>query len=87
MAELFLEIWDERKPVRCFETGVLMGNWLRENSCCYHHVLEKELYPEYKYEKWNIIIILPSVHEQVHNDIHKCPKIEQLRKELKEEHE
>jgi hypothetical protein len=87
MHDLFLEIWEERKPVRCFETGVLMGEWFKNNTCCFHHCLEKELFPQYKYEKENIVIILPEVHEQAHNDIDKCPKIKALRKKLKEKYE
>jgi hypothetical protein len=81
---LFLEIWDEReevdsvgnKFVRCFETNKRMGrSFYRENSCCYHHCLYKNKYPQYDLVKENIVVCLPEIHASTHLDIDKTPKI------------
>lgn len=74
MWEMFLEIWDE-KPHFCEETGVpIYGKPL---TTMFHHVLEKEKnkYPQFKLCKWNIMILLPEVHDQAHKNIDKTPKV------------
>jgi len=99
--ELFLEIWDEREieEVRydgtktgkfyCldFETGIKLYRIpFRENTCCYHHILEKSKYPEYDLCKWNVVIISPFNHDQVHTNIDKTPKIKAKTEELLNKH-
>lgn len=84
MWEFFKEIWDETPYNRrkCYETGVrLKGPPL---STYFHHVLEKEdnKYPEYAYCKWNIVLLHPDVHAQVHLNIDKTPKVKALREAL-----
>lgn len=86
--KLFLEIWDERADDNgnnfCFETGrLLKQEYYRNNSCCYHHCLFKEKYPEYRLLKENIVIIHPDVHEQVHVNVDKTPKVKKYTEELK----
>ena len=89
MKTLFLQIWDKTEDFEgycyCFETGKKMHRSLyRNNSCCYHHVLEKgrEKYRKYKMEEWNIVIVLPEVHNQIHSNINKTPRIKLLTEEL-----
>lgn len=90
MHEWFLQVWDKTEDADgycyCFETRTKMHrNQYRNNSCCYHHVLEKgsEKYEKYKLEEWNLAIILPDVHNQVHSNIDKTPRIKILTEELK----
>lgn len=79
LTKVFLSIWSER-PHFCYETNVeIKGEPL---STMFHHVLEKHKYPEYQYEKWNIVILLPEVHEQVHLNIDKTPRVKNLKNEL-----
>jgi hypothetical protein len=101
MLNLFFKIWDKRENYRtsidketleekgcfCFETG----KWLSSNkykllTTCYHHILEKEKYPEYALLEENIIILHPDVHQLVHQNIDKTPKVKALRQELYEKH-
>jgi hypothetical protein len=86
MHNWFREIWDEREDEEgycyCFETGTPMhGSRYRSNTCCYDHVLEKtdSQYPEYKFVKKNIVIILPEVHTLKGSNIDKTPKIKEYR--------
>ena len=90
--QFFLDLWDERADkngcIRCFETDIYMSPTIyRENSCCYHHILEKSNpnYKQYALEKWNIVIILPDVHNQVHANIEFTPKIKKLTEKLKKQ--
>ena len=91
--QFFLELWDKRADkngnVRCFETDILMSHTIyKNNSCCYHHILEKSnpKYKEYSFEEWNIVIILPDIHNQVHSNIEKTPKIMELTNKLKKKY-
>jgi len=81
--DLFLEIWNERPHV-CYETcKPIYGEPL---SIYFHHCLEKNPYPEFALEKWNIVIVTGDTHSQVHSNIDKTPKIKQLTQELKEKY-
>lgn len=82
MMTWFQQIWDERQDEKgccyCFVTKAKMRREIyREVSSCYDHVLEKQenQFPQYKWVKKNIIIVLPSVHSQKGMDITKTPKI------------
>lgn len=81
MAFFFLEIWEERKGDRyCYETGKkLYGD---PSSTMFHHILEKSKYPQFKFEKWNIVLLTPEVHEQVHLNIDKTPRVKALKEYL-----
>lgn len=89
--EMFFEIWEERKEYspkfgyfcRCFETGdILREYYCKENSCVYHHLLEKNPYPEYDLMKENIVLLHPDIHSQVHTDIDKTPRVKKATQEL-----
>lgn len=87
MFSLFREIWDEREDEQgfcyCFESGrPLDPVQYRSNSAVYDHVLEKSMYPEYKFNKKNIIIVHPEIHQQKGSNIDKCPKIKDYREKL-----
>jgi hypothetical protein len=79
---VYMEIWEERPHV-CFEIGVPILKPMLYN---FHHVLEKENFPEYRHSKWNIIIVDDKPHTQYHTCPGKTPKIEALRAELLEQH-
>lgn len=73
--------------VRCYETGKrLKREHFRLLTTCYHHVLEKKSYPQYKLSRENIVILHPDVHLQVHQDIDKTPKVKALREKLLQKH-
>ena len=87
MYNFFLELWDEQEDVEgncyCFETGKKMPRSVfRHLSTCYHHILPKKKYENYKYLKKNIKIILPDIHTQVEGNIEKTPRIEKYTKKL-----
>lgn len=93
MWEWFLQIWDEREDEQgycyCFESGKKMHrSYYRMLSSVYDHVLEKNdnQYPEYKFVKKNIVIILPEVHYKKGSNIDFTPKIKAYRDELLELH-
>lgn len=76
------EIWQEREHV-CHETGEkLYGEPLKSY---FHHVLEKEMYPQFRYEKWNMVLVSVATHYQIHNDITFCPRIKALKEQLLKE--
>ncbi len=81
--KFYLEIWIERDNV-CYETGEHLGN--EPLMTMFHHVLLKSKYPQYRHKKWNIILLKPDIHNQVHLNIDKCPKVKELTERLKEEY-
>lgn len=86
MWNFFLEIWDSTPPSerKCYETGrPLVGVPL---TVYFHHVLPKHLYPEYKYCKWNVVLLTWLVHDQAEIDIDKTPKVKALYEHLLESH-
>lgn len=81
----FLEIWKNRPHVS-FESGLpIYGDPL---STMFHHCLEKGIdkYKRYALEDWNIVLLLPSEHNQVHTDISKTPKVKEYTLKLKEKY-
>lgn len=89
--EWFLQIWDKTENSNgycfCFETGKPMHRSIyRNNSCCYHHPLEKSnpKYKQFRMEEWNILIVLPEIHNQIHSDIDKTPRVKNYTTQLKE---
>jgi hypothetical protein len=90
----FREIWDEREDeygyCYCFETKKPMyWKQYRHLSTVYDHVLDKRKsqFPEYKFTKRNVVIILPEVHFQKTKTISKTPRIEAYKNELLSLHE
>lgn len=81
--EFYKRIWNTRVHV-CYESGSYLGEEL--NICCFHHVLPKKKYPQYRHEDCNIVLLLPSIHNQVEMNINRCPKVKALTEELKEKY-
>ncbi len=77
--EFYLEIWNERLH-SCYETKMYLGE--EPLITMFHHVLCKELYPQFRHCKWNIVLLLPSIHNQVETNIASCPKVLKLTQEL-----
>lgn len=59
MLNLFSEIWLERPHY-----SILSGKWLGNEpmTTFFDHLLEKSVYPQFKYEKENIILVTPDEH-------------------------
>jgi len=88
MWELFMEIKRERVDkggwLYCFETGEKIPKNYYNTTLIYHHLFEKGVarWEKYKYEKWNIYIVHPDVHTQIHADIDKTPRLKEERERL-----
>ena len=37
------------------------------NATCVHHIFPIERYPQYAYEKWNLMSLCDTCHDQMHN--------------------
>ena len=89
--EWFLELFDKYcledengKYVICFESGKkLYEKYYKYNTSIYHHILEKNRYLEYEFEEWNIVFLSPEIHDQVHVNIDKTPKVKEKTNELR----
>lgn len=89
--EWFLELFDKHcledengKYVICFESGKkLYEKYYKYNTSIYHHILEKNRYLEYEFEEWNIVFLSPEIHDQVHVNIDKTPKVKEKTNELR----
>jgi hypothetical protein len=68
----YAHIWSRRSHI-CFESNAYLGN--EPLSTYFNHVLDKESYPQFRYEEWNICLVSPLVHEQWHLDKKQCPKM------------
>lgn len=77
------KVWDSLSHY-CFETNQYLG--AIPNLCYFHHVLPKEIYPQYRHCLWNIVLLHPLVHNQVETNIEFCPKVNELTKQLKIKH-
>lgn len=80
----YREIWEEREH-RCQVTGEWLGNELK--TIFIEHLLEKSVYPQFRYEKRNIALVSGDIHIQKTNGfphpIHK-QLIKKAKKELLE---
>jgi hypothetical protein len=61
--ELFQEIWNER-PHKSEISGIPLYSF---NVSCFHHILLKSTYPEYRLNKDNIIMLTAQEHLDVHS--------------------
>lgn len=80
---LFLEIWNERKingRNYCEVTGVLLPK--EALSIYFDHLLEKSSYPQFKFDKRNIVIVDGDVHAMKTNG-KPLPKHKELIEEAK----
>lgn len=88
--KLYRDIWDSREDecgnCVCYETGRELPFSFRQNTCCYHHVLPKNRYPEYAYEPWNIVILHPEIHELLEKNLERAPKVKELTQKLEEKY-
>jgi hypothetical protein len=86
---LWAEIWEEREHID-FETGQpICGEAL---TLYFHHVLPKRPkhlggYPEYRYEKWNIVLVSWETHTKAEADLDLVPKIKEYTQRLKTLHD
>lgn len=74
----YAEIWEERAHVD-FETGEIIP---APSTVTFHHVLEKENYEEFRYMKWNIVLLGNDTHQIAHRDLDKLPKLKAYREHL-----
>ena len=81
--EMFREIYKEHPTKRCYECNCKVDG---ASSVQFHHILFKSTYPQYRLEKWNIVLLCETHHNQVHTDVTKTPKVNALTKEIKEKH-
>ena len=80
---MFREIYKEHPTKRCYECNCKVDG---ASSVQFHHILFKSTYPQYRLEKWNIVLLCETHHNQVHTDITKTPKVNALSKEIKQKH-
>lgn len=80
MIEFFLSIWKERPHKSEVSGKKIYGEPL---SVYFHHILEKNKYPEAKYDKENIILLLLEEHGQVEIDMYRYEEINKRREQLK----
>jgi len=61
MISFFLELW-KRKQHYCENCGAWLGN--TPHTYMFDHILEKQHYPELKYEEDNIMLLCLSCHDK-----------------------
>lgn len=71
----FLEIWVERPHWCVVCNAPLYGQPV---SAFFDHLLEKHLYPEYKFEKWNIAVVCLNCHSSKSNGWPKEKHLEMM---------
>lgn len=81
--ELFKEIYKESLIKRCYECNCYVDG---KSSGHFHHLLYKSQFPQFRLEKWNIVILCLNCHSQTHLDIKKTPKVEKLTEIIKEKY-
>ena len=76
----FLEIWRKRLPF-----SEVSGTYLGKAplSTFFHHILEKEKYPEYAFDEENVILVTLDEHTDVHTNMYKYEEINRRRENLK----
>jgi hypothetical protein len=76
-------IWEERDHID-FETGEPIYGEYR--TLYFHHVLPKHEgaggYPQFRYKKWNVVIVSWETHTKAENNIDLVPKIKAYRDKL-----
>lgn len=76
---LWAEIWEEREHLD-FETDKpIYGEPL---TLYFHHILGKKKYPQFRYCKWNIVLVSWETHDKAERNLDLVPKIKQYKKEL-----
>lgn len=81
--EFFAEIWGEREHV-CFESGKFLGN--EPLTVYFHHVLPKKSttggYPQYRYKKWNIVLLSFEHHSKAEVNDDFVPKVKAYKEKI-----
>ena|SRR5271155_232711 len=76
---LWAAIWEERPHID-FETNEpIYGEPL---TLYFHHILERRNYPQYRYSKWNIVLVSWDTHAKAESDLDLVPKIKAYRNKL-----
>lgn len=75
----YLFIWNEREH-KCQLCNTTLGNYAY--NWMFHHLFEKHLFKELRYEKENIILLCLLCHDSIHRG-KKYDKIEEIKGELK----
>src|SRR5687768_1891279 len=84
MLGIFQEIWKER-PHKSEVSGIrIYGEIL---TVYFHHILEKEKYPQAKIDKENIILLTWEEHDQVGIDMYRYEEINKRREYLRQKYE
>jgi len=78
-SEFYQQIWEERNG-RCEITGQPLGS--EPLATMFHHILPKGKYPQFRYCKWNILLVHPDIHCQIEDDIDKVPAAKKKYTEL-----
>lgn len=81
--ELFKEIYKESLSKKCYECNCYVNG---KSLGHFHHLLYKSQFPQFRLEKWNIVILCLNCHSQTHLDIKKTPKVEKLTEIVKQKY-
>jgi len=86
-----LELWDSLEDnngyIYCYETNKPMHRSVyRENLCVYSHCFPKSTYKKWAMKKWNILIVLPEIHDQWGSNMEKTPKMLAYFNKIKEKY-
>lgn len=84
MNNFFLSIWKRRKHHSELSKYPLFSP---PSSAYFHHILEKQKYPEAKYDEDNIILITMDEHSNVHFDPTRYEIINKRREQLIKKYE
>jgi hypothetical protein len=72
MHKMFMHIWD-RRPHNSEVSGERLSS--PPSSAYFHHILEKEKYPEAKFDEENIILLTLDEHHNVDSNMYKYERI------------
>ena len=86
--DVFNRIWNALKSYQrvCYETGERLYANPSDGlpyTVYFHHVLAKEIYPQFALSPWNIVLVSLSTHTQYETAPRLCPKIYTLYLEFK----
>lgn len=82
--EFYLELW-ENSNKKCQVSGKFLGK--DPLTTFFHHILPKSRFPQYRWCKWNILIVDPEIHMQIELDLDRVPKARQFYDDLLRLHE
>ena len=83
MKTLFLSIWKKRRHVSEISGEVIPS----PSSMHFHHILEKNKYPEAMYDEENVILLSSVEHANVHLDMYRYEEINEKRNQLIKKYE